>query len=51
MASTAVEETGGVGSARQSRERQGLRESGIKSEMTHDELLFIGSKISTAVLN
>jgi hypothetical protein len=46
-----VEETGGVGSARQSREWQGLRESEIKSEMTQDELLFIGSKISAVVLN
>jgi hypothetical protein len=47
----AVEETYGVESMRWCRERWGLREFGIKSEMTRDRLLFIGSKISVAVLN
>jgi hypothetical protein len=44
VASTAAEETGRVES--------GETESfGMKSEMTCDRLLFIGSKISAAVLN
>jgi hypothetical protein len=34
-----------------SRERRGLREFGMKSEMTWGGLLFIGSKISAVVLN
>jgi hypothetical protein len=49
----AQEEAGidGGGGDRQSRERKGPREFGMKSEMTWGGLLFISSKISAAVLN
>jgi hypothetical protein len=47
----AAEETGGVESARWSRERRGLKEFGMKSETTQCRLLFIGLNISVAVLN
>jgi hypothetical protein len=47
----AVEETYGVESMRWCRERWGLREFGMKSETTQGKLLFIGSKLSVAILN
>jgi hypothetical protein len=49
----AQEEAGvdGDGGDRQSRERRGLREFGMKSKTTRDGLLFIGSKISIIVHN
>jgi hypothetical protein len=46
-----AEEAGRAESAQQSRERQGLREFGMKSETTRGGLLFICSKISTAAAN
>jgi hypothetical protein len=49
--SMVAEATNGVERARWSRERRGLREFRMKSEMTWCRLLFIGSKISVVVLN
>jgi hypothetical protein len=54
MATVAEEEAGVDGGKgdRRSRECGGDLESfGMKNEMTRDELLFIGSKLSVAVLN
>jgi hypothetical protein len=54
MATMAEEEAGVDGGKgdRRSRECGGDLESfGMKNEMTRDELLFIGSKLSVAVLN
>jgi hypothetical protein len=48
---TVAEATNGVEGTQWSRERRGLREFGMKSEMTWGRLLFIGSKISAVVLN
>jgi hypothetical protein len=46
-----VEETGGVESDGVERERRGLESFRMKSERTQGGLIFIGSKISEAVLN
>jgi hypothetical protein len=49
-ASTAVVVTGGVESGRDFKSGKDLESFGMKRETTWDELLFIGSKISAAVL-
>jgi hypothetical protein len=50
-ASMATEETSGVESDRLERERWGFDCFGMKSETTRGGLIFIGSKISEAILN
>jgi hypothetical protein len=50
VASTAVVATGRVESGGDLWSDRDLESYGMKSEMTQDDLLFIGSKISAAVL-
>jgi hypothetical protein len=52
IGSSGIDDGGGDrwSTERQSRERWGLRECWDESEMTRSGLLFIGSKISVAVL-